>query len=154
MSRLKKMVSVVLVGVMALSMAACGGSKAKKISAEDFKSKLEEKGYTVMETEPTEEGVKSAVMAYNSDMSVIVNHNIFGSKDDAKKFFEDMKSSAEEAKKAGSIDKLSTSSSKITADGGDEGYVVVVYAEDMIIMATSMSGDADAVKECIKTLGV
>ena len=153
MKTVKKLVAVVLVGAMALSLAACG-SKAKKISADDFKSKLEKEGFTVMDTGASDEGVKSSMMAYNEDMSVIVNYNIFESKDDAKKYFDDMKSSAEEAKKDGSIEKLSTSSSKITADGGDSGYIVVVYAEDMIIMATSMSGNSDGVKDCIKTLGV
>ena len=153
MKTVKKLVAAVLVTAMALSLAACGGSKVKKISADDFKSKLEKEGYTVMETEG-DEGVKTAMMAYNSDMSVMLTYSLFESKDDAKKNFDNFKDGAEEAKKSGEIEKLSTSSSKITADGGESGYVVVAYAEDMIIMATSLSGDADAVKSVCKTLGI
>lgn len=154
MKIVKRIVAAVVVSALALSLAACGGSKAKKISAEDFQTKLEKENYTVMETPSSDEQITKTLVGYNEDMSVMVTYSLYGNKDDAKKAFDDFKEGAEEAKKSGEIEKLSTSSSKITATS--EGQcVIVVYAEDMIVMSTSLSGDnEDGAKAAIKALGV
>ena len=156
MKTVKKIVAAVLVSAMALSLAACGGSKVKKISADDFKSKLEKEGYTVMDGDSEEENVKTSLMAYDADMTVMLTYNEYTSKDAAKEMFDGFKDALEEAKKDGSVKKSSVSSSKITASD-DDSYTVMLYAEDMMIVAVSFSGGDDAAKkvdDAIKALGV
>ena len=114
MKIVKRIVAAVVVSAMALSLAACGGSKAKKISAEDFQAKLEKENFTVMETPSSDEQITKTLVGYNEDMSVMVTYSLYGNKDDAKKAFEDFKEGAEEAKKSGEIEKLR---SIVTANG-------------------------------------
>lgn len=149
MKTVKKLASVVLVGAMALSIAACGSKSVKKISAEDFKSKLEAESYTVVASEEPEEGMKTQISAIGEN--VVISYAEYESKDDAKKAFDEFKESAKAAKDAGEIEKLSTSSSRITAT--QEGaYIEIVYAEDMFIMVMG-SGD-DAKKDATAALKV
>ncbi|MBO4928183.1 MAG: hypothetical protein J5379_08040 [Clostridiales bacterium] len=147
MKTVKKLVAVVLVSAMALSLAACGGSK-KKIDSAKFKEVMEKEGFTVMETD-ADEGAKESCLAYNEDMSVMLTYSLFEKKDDAKEWFDGMYDSAKEAKDAGEVDKLSKSGNKITASGDGE-YIVIVMAEEMIILGT---GDEKSVDSAIKALG-
>lgn len=144
--------AAVLITAMVLSLAACG-SKVKKMTAEEFTSKLEKENFTVKETKGSED-VKTSIVAYNSDMSVMLTYSLFASTEAAKKNFDYFKETAEAAKKEGTIEKLSTSSSKITADGGEDGYIVVAYAEDMVIMVTALTTNSDAAKDACKVLGI
>ncbi|MBO7564575.1 MAG: hypothetical protein J6T40_07000 [Clostridiales bacterium] len=154
MKTVKKLVSVVLIGAMALSMAACGGKGAKKVAPADFKSKLEAEGYTVVEAtdENREEGVKTQFSAIGT--SVMISYSEYENKDDAKEFFDMTKDSAKKAKDDGEIDKLSTSSSRICATSEDS-YIEFVYADDMIIMAMGggENGKSD-VADALKILGL
>ena len=154
MKTVKKLVSVVLIGAMALSMAACGSKGAKKVSPADFKSKLEAESYTVIEAdeENREEGAKTQYSAIGS--SVMMSYAEYESKDAAKKIFDTAKDSAKAAKDAGEIDKLSTSSSRICATSEDS-YIEFVYADDMVIMAMGGGENAKSdVAAALKILGL
>ena len=149
MKTVKKMVAVVLVSAMALSLAACG-KKLKKISADDFKSKLEGEGFMVMESEG-EDGVKQEMMAY-SEGGVVITYSLYEKADEAKKAFDDMKDAAKEAKESGEIDSLSTSSNKLTAKSSDQ-YIVMINVDDMFIACMSSADSSSDADKALKALG-
>ena len=151
---LKKLAAIVLVSATVLSLAACSkGGSAKKVSKEDFVAKIEKEGFQTMDTGASEEnGTKENVIAF-SEEGLMVSYSIHNSKDDAKKQFDEMKESAEAAKKEGEIEKLSTSSSKITASSAEQ-YLVVVYADDMTIAAMGTPDDSSKVDSVLKAIGV
>ena len=151
---LKKLAAIVLVSATVLSLAACSkGGSAKKVTKEDFIAKAEKAGFQTMETGASEEeGTKDGVLAYSED-GLMMTYVIYGSNDDAKKAFDEMKDSASKAKDEGEIKKLSTSSSKITASS-DEQYMVIVYAEDMMVMCAGTPDTSSKVDSALKDVGV
>ncbi len=151
---LKKLAAIVLVSATVLSLAACSkGGSAKKVSKEDFVAKIEKEGFKTMDAGANEEnGTKENVVAF-SEEGLMVSYTIYNSKDDAKKQFDEMKESAEAAKKEGQIEKLSTSSSKITASGAED-YMVIVYADDMMVTAAGTPDTSSKVDSALKAIGV
>ena len=151
---LKKLAAIVLVSATVLSLAACSkGGSAKKVSKEDFVAKIEKEGFQTMDAGANEEnGTKENVVAF-SEEGLMVSYTIYNSKDDAKKQFDEMKESAEAAKKEGQIEKLSTSSSKITASGAED-YMVIVYADDMMVTAAGTPDTSSKVDSALKAIGV
>ena len=151
MKTVKKLVAVVLVSAMALSLAACG-KKMKKISSDDFKSKLEKEGFALMENPESEDGIKESVMAYNEDMSVMLTFSTYEKADEAKDTFNTMKDEAKKAKDNGEIDSLSTSSNKISAKSED-AYIVVINVDEMFIYAVGEGENSGKVDDALKALG-
>lgn len=151
---LKKLAAIVLVSATVLSLAACSkGGSAKKISKDDFVTKIEKEGFSTMDAGINEEeGTKENVIAF-SEEGIMVTYQVYNSKDDAKKNFDELKSGAEEAKESGQIDKLSTSSSKITASSSDE-YMVVVYVDDMMVVGAGTPDSSSKVDSALKAIGV
>jgi len=151
---LKKLAAIVLVSATVLSLAACSkGGSAKKVSKEDFVAKIEKEGFKTMDAGANEEnGTKENVVAF-SEEGLMVSYTIYNSKDDAKKQFDEMKESAEAAKKEGQIEKLNTSSSKITASGAED-YMVIVYADDMMVTAAGTPDTSSKVDSALKAIGV
>ena len=150
MKTVRKLAAIVLVGAMALSIAACKKG-AKKVSADDFKKACEEVGLTV--TEGSEEGLKQSIGAKNEDDSLDVSYMQAESTDDAKKGFEYFTSSVDSLEAMGAtVDKSST---KIEAEVEGTMFMYAVRADDTII-TISASGEqqVNTAKDLVKKLGI
>ena len=150
MKTVKKMAAIVLVGAMALSIAACKKG-AKKVSADDFKKACEEVGLTV--TEGSEEGLKPSIGAKNEDDSLDVSYMQAESTDDAKKGFEYFTSSVDSLEAMGAtVDKSST---KIEAEVEGTMFMYAVRADDTIITISAAGEEQiNTAKDLVKKLGI
>lgn len=149
MKTVKKMAAIVLVGAMALSIAAC--KKSAKVSADDFKKACEEAGLTV--TEGEEEGLKASISAKNEDDTVEINFMQAESTDDAKEGFEYFTTNVDTLEAMGAtVDKSST---KIEASMEDAMYMYAVRSGDTIITVSASGADQiSTAKDVIKKLGI
>ncbi len=151
MKTVKKMAAIILVGAMALSIAACKKS-TKKVSADDFKKACENAGLTVEEGED-EEGLKESFKATNEDATIEVDYLVADSTDEAKEGFEYFTSSVESLKALGA--EVSTSNTKIEASMEDIMYMYVVRVDDTIITVSGAGEDqVKTVKDIVKDLGI
>lgn len=152
MKTVKKMAAIVLVGAMALSIAACKKS-AKKVSADDFKKACEEVGLTVTDLGASD-GAKEQYEAVNADQTIEATYVIAESKDDAKKGFDMIADGTDSLKEMGAD--VKKSSGKIEVSMGDAMYMVAVQADDMFlsITATGSADDVNTAKDLVKKLGV
>ena len=136
MKTLKRLAALVLVGAMALSLAACGTSK-KKVTAKEFKKIMKAADFDVAESEDEDdETVKQVWEAtYNDgDSGVYIVYYLFDSKGDAKASFsasyKDLEAEADDELFNGDVEKKSW---YFTADGE--------FDEDSEIMGGNMAGD-------------
>ncbi len=146
-----RVVAVVLAGIPALASAACSGGK-KKISAEEFREKMEDKSYVV--TEAAANGaVKVSYTAYPNEHAkwLTVTYSEFESADDAKMSYTTSRHSFEKAKSTGDYTNVMTGSNKFTAEKGTEMTVITVLVEDVVIMA--YGSDKTMVQDAIEALG-
>ena len=150
MKTVKKMAAIVLVGAMALSIAACKKG-AKKVSADDFKKACEEVGLTV--SEGSEDGLKQSISATNEDNTLEIAYMQAESTDDAKDGFEYFTSSVDTLEAMGAeVDKSST---KIEASVGDQMYMYAVRSGDTIITVSAAGADQiSTAKDVVKKLGI
>ena len=150
MKTVKKMAAIVLVGAMALSIAACKKG-AKKVSADDFKKACEEVGLTV--SEGSEDGLKQSISATNEDNTLEIAYMQAESTDDAKDGFEYFTNSVDSLEAMGA--KVDKSSTKIEASVDDLMYMYAVRADDTIITVSASGEDqVSKAKDVIKTLGI
>ncbi|MBQ6271594.1 MAG: hypothetical protein IJK65_07795 [Clostridiales bacterium] len=150
MKTVKKMAAIVLVGAMALSIAACKKG-AKKVSADDFKKACEEVGLTV--TEGSEEGLKQSIGAKNEDDSLDVAYMQAESTDDAKEGFEYFTSSVDSLEAMGA--KVDKSSTKIEAEVEGTMFMYAVRADDTIITISAAGEEqVNTAKDLVKKLGI
>lgn len=152
----KKIGSILLVGAMLLSLSACGAKKAKKASADDFRAKLEEKGYQVADyTEfvTGEDDVKQALMAEGEDG--LFTYYVFNDSKAASDYFNKGYDQMKEVKNAdGFKGSLTKSGDKITMnatyseDGESESvYAVCINADDMVLTCMANANDDATVKK-------
>lgn len=159
MKVMKKVSAMILVGAMALSMAACGDS-AKKITGKEFKKAMQKADYEVEKSDYDD--AEEEYVAYNEEDSIMVVYDLFESKSDAKSFFNDaydsLKDAADDEEFDGDVEKKGN---KITAKGtfedSDEfadgdAYIVVVYAEEMAITAYARDNSKSTVKAVDKVI--
>ncbi|MBQ5966898.1 MAG: hypothetical protein IJL60_03875 [Clostridiales bacterium] len=150
MKTVKKMAAIVLVGAMALSMAACkkGG---KKVSVDDFKKACEEVGLTV-ETLGAGGGMKEAYGCQNSDGSLEVNYCIVEDKDSAKKDFKQYTDMEDTFKAMGADVKISGTRMEMSVA---ENYMLAVLVDDMFISISSEGAESTKIaKDLVSKLGV
>ena len=149
---MKKVAAIVMVSVMALSMAACKKG-AKKVSVDDFKKACDEVGLTV-EDLGGGEGAKEQYSATNSDNTLDVSYVVAENSSDAKKAFEMVTDSVDMLKEMGAD--VEKSSGKIVVTMGDQMYSAALQSGDMFLSITA-SGDEEAVKtakELASKLGI
>ena len=154
---MKKMAAIVLVGATVLSLAACS-KKNKALTAAEFTTKLEAEGFTV-----EDKGVDAetgATMTEATKDGVTADLGVFADKDAAKELFNQTKSTmealAELSKQMGQEMKVSTSSNKITMEGGADGYSVIILADNTIVTVAAEPGtdeNISAAKSALKALG-
>ena len=148
-STMKKVMATVLVCVMALPLAACGG-KVKKITAKEFKKIMKAEDYTCRDGSGKK--YKDMVTATSEEGDIQVIYYLFKDADKAEDEFDDvydkMKDMKDEEDLDGSIKK---SGNKITANIYDDDdhamYVVCVRNGEMIINAMARDNDKSTVKE-------
>jgi len=149
---MKKVAAIVMVSVMALSMAACKKG-AKKVSVDDFKKACDEVGLTV-EDLGAGDAAKEQYSATNSDNTLDVSYVIAENSSDAKKAFDMITDSVDMLKEMGAD--VKKSSGKIVVTMGDQMYSAALQSGDMFLSITA-SGDEEAVKtakELANKLGI
>ena len=149
---MKKVAAIVMVSVMALSMAACKKG-AKKVSVDDFKKACDEVGLTV-EDLGAGDAAKEQYSATNSDNTLDVSYVIAENSSDAKKAFEMVTDSVDMLKELGAD--VKKSSGKLVVSKEDKLYAATVQSGDMFL-SISASNDAEAVKtakELASKLGI
>lgn len=149
---MKKVAAIVMVSVMALSMAACKKG-AKKVSVDDFKKACDEVGLTV-EDLGAGDGAKEQYSASNSDNTLDVSYVIAEDSSDAKKAFEMVTDSVDMLKELGADVKKSSGKIVVTMEG--KMYSAALQSGDMFL-SISASGDEEAVKtakELASKLGI
>ncbi|MBR2751216.1 MAG: hypothetical protein IKM88_15560 [Lachnospiraceae bacterium] len=152
MKTAQKLVAMLMVFAMVLSIAACK-KKTKKISAEEFRTKLEAASYDVYGDEvPPSDNVNSFLIAVNKNiLYFMISHLTYLSKADAKKSFDDMKNTMQVGKEEGKITNLTISDNKIVAEESTS-YTVLILADEVLIMASG--SDSTAVNDALKILGL
>ena len=161
---LSKLVSLVLIGAMALSLAACGAGK-KQVDPDDFEKKMEKVGF-IVEEDDDEDAEESYVAYYlgeeeDSEEFVLITYYLFETNKDAKGCFdasyEDLKKEKDKGKLDGTTSKGSwkfTGEGEFNEDsalGEGEYYVVGIVAQKMVIIAYS-AGDKASRKALDKAL--
>ena len=136
----KRLLAVVLVISVVFSATACSDS-VKKISGEEFKLRLQEHSFVVIEAETKTEGILSSYIAYPEEnkKSVTVTYSVFENEEDARMSFNTTKHSFEKAKHSGEYTEVTIGSHKFTAKKGTDYTVIVVFVEDVLIMAAGTS---------------
>ena len=154
MKTMKKVFAVVLVGAMALSLCACGGKKAKQLTAKEFKKTMKAEDYTV--TNGDDDDFEEYLVAVDEDGEIQVNYYLFEDSDDAKDFFDEGVDSMKELKDEEDLDgSVKKSGTKFVADlsgEDDEGeeygmYLVCVRSGEMVITATTNETDSKTKKK-------
>ena len=154
MKTMKKVFAVVLVGAMGLSLAACGGKKAKQITAKEFKKTMKAEDYTV--SDGHDDDYEEYLIAVDEDQEIQVNYYLFEDADDAKDYFDEGVDTMKEWKDEDDLDgSVKKSGNKFVADlsgeddDGDEGgiYLVCVRSGEMVITATTYETDSKTKKK-------
>ena len=121
------------------------------ISADEFTSKLEAAGFTVIDNNPTDPDYVSDLTAYNQDLSIMLTYKLASSTKTAKDLYNGIMDNADLAYADGEIKAMKSTDSFIVAIE-DAGTFVVLYTEDMIIAAMS-DYDIESLKEAFQAMG-
>lgn len=148
MKTLKKLTALLLVGAMAISMAACGSSK-KKVTAKEFKKSLEKADFTVEEGDDDEADEMWEAIYRDGDSYVYIDYYVFESKKMAKKCFSDSYEELKELEEDGDFEgDIEKNSWRFTGDGdfsedtsfGERSmYVAGVVAEETVLICYASS---------------
>lgn len=153
MKSMKKVFAVVMIGAMGFSFAACGGKKAKQLTAKEFKKAMKAEDYTVEDGH--DDDFEEYLIAVDEDGEIQVNFYLFEDSDEAKDFFDEGFDYMEEMKDDEDLDgSVKKSGSKFVADlegevdDEDFGiYVVCVRSGEMAITATTYETDSKTKKK-------
>lgn len=150
MKTVRKLAAIVLVGAMALSIAACKKS-GKKVSADEFKKACEEVGLTI-EDLGGGGGMKEAYGGQNSDGSLEANYCIVEDKSAAKEDFKQYTDMEDTFKAMGADVKISGTRMEMSMD---ENYMLAVLVDDMFISISSQGAESTkAAKQIVEKLGI
>ncbi|MBO4651598.1 MAG: hypothetical protein IK109_04290 [Clostridiales bacterium] len=156
MKTIKKLTALLLVGAMALSLAACGGSSKKAITGKEFKKTLEKADFIVNKSKDKDADECYEAMyrdiSSGKNTSVLISYYKFESKSMAKQCFNDTYTDLEELEEDELFDgEMSKNSWKFTAEGEfdedsgvnfEEAYVVGIVAEDTVLICFSTTDKA------------
>ena len=154
MKTIKRMTALLLVGAMALSLAACGSSK-KAVTSKEFKKTLEKADFTVQKSKD-KDADECYEAFYNDDDGesyAYITYYKFESKSMAKDCFSDSYDELKELEEDELFDgEITKNSWKFTAEGefdedsgianGEEAYAVGVLAEDTVLICFSSADKA------------
>ena len=155
MKTIKKLTAMLLVGAMALSLAACGGSSKKAVTSKEFKKTLEKADFTVEKSK--DKDAEECYDAYYEDEDgesyAYITYYKFESKKMAKECFSDSYDELKELEEDELFDgDITKNSWKFTAEGefdedsgiayGEEAYAVGVLAGDTVLICFSSADKA------------
>ena len=154
MKTIKKLTAMLLVGAMALSLAACGGSSKKAVTSKEFKKTLEKADFTVEKSKDkdAEECYEAYYVDEDGETYAYITYYKFESKKIAKECFSDSYDELKEEEDEELFDgDITKNSWKFTADGDfdedssiieGEAYVVGVLAGDTVLICFSSADKA------------
>ncbi|MBQ5968291.1 MAG: hypothetical protein IJL60_11025 [Clostridiales bacterium] len=154
MKTIKKLTAMLLVGAMALSLAACGGSSKKAVTSKEFKKTLEKADFTVEKgkDKDAEECYEASYVDEDGESYAYITYYKFESKKIAKECFSDSYDELKEEEDEELFDgDITKNSWKFTADGDfdedssiieGEAYVVGVLAGDTVLICFSSADKA------------
>ena len=149
MRNVRKAVALVLVGAIALSMAACKKKTYTKITPDEFTRKLEAEGYQAKEPDEKIDHVIRSVAAVSLDGGIAV-YDMFETVDVANEYWEDFKEESMKQNDAGTLTACKFSEHEAYIEDPKMcSYVIIV--DEMLIIIIAMNKD-DA-KECKSVLG-
>ncbi len=150
MKTVRKLAAIVLVGAMALSIAACKKS-AKKVSADEFVSACNEAGL-IIENLGGGKGIKEAWGGQSSDGSLEANYVIVEDKSAAKEEFKMYTDMEDTFKAMGADVKMSSNRMEMSMN---DNYMLAVLADDMMISISSQGAEStEAAKKIVEKLGI
>lgn len=132
---MKKTFKLLICVLSVLVLTACN---QKSITRDEFVSKLEEKGYTVLKVDEEYEEVKNAAIASKDDLQILFY--TFKSNESAKTFYLDSKRDFEEIKGTNIADETNKdnySNYRVMVDG--EYYIVSRVSETVIYIRCNSS---------------
>ena len=154
MKTIKRMTALLLVGAMALSLAACGSSK-KAVTSKEFKKTLEKADFTVQKSKDkdADECYEAFYTDDDEESYAYITYYKFESKKLAKECFSDSYDELKELEEDELFDgEITKNSWKFTAEGefdedsgianGEEAYAVGVLAEDTVLICFSSADKA------------
>ena len=154
MKTIKRMTALLLVGAMALSLAACGSSK-KAVTSKEFKKTLEKADFTVQKSKDkdADECYEAFYTEEDGESYAYITYYKFESKKLAKECFSDSYDELKELEEDELFDgEITKNSWKFTAEGefdedsgianGEEAYAVGVLAEDTVLICFSSADKA------------
>lgn len=154
MKTIKKLTALLLVGAMALSLAACGSSK-KAVTSKEFKKTLEKTDFTVQKSKDkdADECYEAFYTDDDGESYAYITYYKFESKSMAKDCFSDSYDELKELEEDELFDgEITKNSWKFTAEGefdedsgianGEEAYAVGVLAEDTVLICFSSADKA------------
>ena len=154
MKTIKKLTAMLLVGAMALSLAACGGSSKKAVTSKEFKKTLEKADFSVEKSKDkdAEECYEAYYVDEDGETYAYITYYKFESKKMAKECFSDSYDELKEEEDEELFDgDITKNSWKFTADGDfdedssiieGEAYVVGVLAGDTVLICFSSADKA------------
>lgn len=155
MKTIKKLTAMLLVGAMALSLAACGGSSKKAVTSKEFKKALEKADFTVQKSKDkdADECYEAFYMDEDGESYAYITYYKFESKSLAKECFSDSYDELKELEDDELFDgEITKNSWKFTAEGefdedsgianGEEAYAVGVLAGDTVLICFSSADKA------------
>ena len=149
MRKTVRLAALVMVGAIALSMAACKKKTYMKITPDEFERKLKADGYTVRENDEQIDHVIRSLAAVSCD-GVIAVYEMFETVDIANEYWDDFKEESLAQKDAGALTECKFSDHEaFIAEPVMCSYVVLV--DEMLIIV--MAAEKDDAKDCLKTLG-
>lgn len=154
MKTIKKLTALLLVGAMALSLAACGSSK-KAVTSKEFKKTLEKADFTVQKSKDkdADECYEAFYTDDDGESYAYITYYKFESKSMAKDCFSDSYDELKDLEEEELFDgEITKNSWKFTAEGefdedsgianGEEAYAVGVLAEDTVLICFSSADKA------------
>ncbi|MBR5974713.1 MAG: hypothetical protein IK020_05970 [Clostridiales bacterium] len=126
--------------------------EVNRISPDEFTSRLENRGFTVTEIASDEDNCITSLLAYSSDTTVALIYSLFASGPDAKEYFDDLIAQTRQAMSPDDDEYLI--GSNVIIHSSEDSYTVCTYAEDMIILASTIRGEGNEVKDALKVLGI
>ena len=148
---MKRVLSLTLC-VLLLSVLLMGCSPKTVLSAADFQTKMEKKGFTVQDVTATTPGIgKSVMIAYNTSFQV--EYFELSSQSDAKGVFENNKTIVSNQVSSKSTTSTTASNYDTFTLTGDGQFFMLTRVDNTVLYCLTSSDNKDEVKEIFEYLG-
>lgn len=153
MKNFKRVLALLVVLFLTITLTGCG---KKAITAAEFKSKMEEKGYTVTDfttTMASSTGAKEALIANNTNTSIIIEFLTFDDESVVKDSVEELYNNAKDKDGAKSTTEINMGNyNKRTVKIGDD-YYVIERVEKTLLYVVATKDTAKEADQIVEDLG-